>query len=182
MGVQVPPFAPRFPPTQTDSWTPVKGLRLNPPAGAVAALVGFGIFKLDSQTGPTVDGYVDGTFLRLTSCTPADFDLCLHGGRFRVTAQWESSTNGGGGHGVQFNDDSGYFWFFGPNNTELVVKTLDACEAPFNSYWVFAAGLTDVLVTLHVEDTAAGVAKEYINPSGTAFQPIQDTSAFDTCP
>lgn len=169
-------------PTPTDSWTPVASLRITPPAGSVSAFVSLGIGKLDSNTGPAVDGYVDGAFLRPTSCTLADTDLCLHGGRFRVTAAWESPTDGGAGHGIQFNDDSGYFWFFSATNTEVVVKTVSACVDPFNRYWVFAAGLTNVLVTLNVEDTAAGIANHYINPEGTKFVAIQDTQAFDTCP
>ena len=169
-------------PPPTDSWTSAASYKVVPPAGSVSAMLYFGIFKNDDPTGPNVVGYVDGTFFRQTSCTPADQDLCLNGGRFRVTAQWESTNNGGTGHGVQFNDNSGYFWFFDSNNTELVVKVLNACPAPFNHYWVFAAGLTNVLVTLNVEDTAAGVVNHYINPEGTAFLPLQDTAAFDTCP
>jgi hypothetical protein len=169
-------------PPPTDSWTSAVGYKIVPPAGSHSASLYFGIFKNDDATGPNVSGYVDGTFFRLTTCTSADQDLCLNGGRFRVTAQWESTTDGGVGHGVQFNDNSGYFWFFDSNNTELVVKVLNACEAPFNHYWVFGAGLTNVLVTLNVEDTAAGVANHYINPQGTAFEPLQDTSAFNTCP
>ena len=110
-------------PTPTDSWSLVSGFRIMPPAAAHSAAIIFAVDKpFGGNTGPTVDGYVDGTFFRLTSCTPADQDLCLNGGRFRVTAQWESATNGGVGHGVQFNDDSGYFWFFNADNTEVVVK------------------------------------------------------------
>ncbi|MCP4661741.1 MAG: hypothetical protein GY856_40585 [bacterium] len=30
-------------------------------------------------------------------------------------------------------------------------------------------------------DTATGVAATYVNPQGTAFQPIQDTATFATC-
>ncbi len=35
-------------------------------------------------------------------------------------------------------------WFFSLNDVELAVKVLDACETPFESFWGFAAGLTDV--------------------------------------
>ena len=169
-------------PPPTDSWTLAFGYKVVPPGGSASAMLSFGIFKNDSDSGPNVVGYVDGATFRLTSCTPADEVLCLNGGRFRVTAQWESTTNGGTGHGVQFNDDSGYFWFFNANNTEVVVKVLNACANPFNHYWVFGAGLTNVLVTLNVEDTVAGVANHYINPEGVAFLPLQDTAAFATCP
>src|SRR5205807_4105842 len=46
---------------------------------------------------------------------------------------------------------------------------------------VFAGGLTDVNVVLTVRDTVTGTTRTYTNPSGTAFQPIQDTDAFTTC-
>ena len=45
-----------------------------------------------------------------------------------------------------------------------------------------AGGLTDVNVVLTVTDTMTGLVRTYVNPQGTAFQPIQDTSAFATCP
>ena len=53
---------------------------------------------------------------------------------------------------------------------------------PSNSYWVFAAGLTDVEVTVEVLDTETGQLKEYDNDASTPFQPVLDTGAFDTCP
>ncbi len=31
-------------------------------------------------------------------------------------------------------------------------------------------------------DTQTGAVKTYDNPQGTAFRPIQDSSAFATCP
>ena len=63
----------------------------------------------------------------------------------------------------------------------MVVKVLDACSFD-GHYWVFAAGLTDVAVTLTVTDTDTGASKIYRNPQRTAFLPIQDTSAFSDCP
>ena len=48
--------------------------------------------------------------------------------------------------------------------------------------WVFAGGLTSVRVELRVTDTQKGQTRTYVNPQGAAFQPIQDTSAFSTCP
>lgn len=49
-------------------------------------------------------------------------------------------------------------------------------------YWVFAGGLTDVQTRITVTDTRTGNIKTYLNLQGTAFQPIQDTGAFATCP
>ncbi|HEX5715648.1 MAG TPA: hypothetical protein VF179_05775, partial [Thermoanaerobaculia bacterium] len=82
---------------------------------------------------------------------------------------------------VPLTSDTGYFWFFGSTNVEMIIKVLNGCGAN-NRYWVFAGGLTNVRVRITVTDTLRGVTKQYTNPQGTAFQPIQDTSAFATCP
>ena len=79
-------------------------------------------------------------------------------------------------------DDTGYFWFFNADNVEVVVKVLDACATAFQSFWVFAAGLTDVEVDLHITDTEADQTNTYFNDLKQRFEPIQDTSAFVTCP
>ena len=78
-------------------------------------------------------------------------------------------------------DDTGTFWFFEASSIELVVKVLDACSSSGHS-WVFAGGLTNVGVTITVTDTRTNEAKSYTNPASSAFQPIQDTAAFATCP
>jgi streptogramin lyase len=120
-------------------------------------------------------------------CVTHGSTLCLGGGRFQVRAHWEipDKNEGGEGSAVSLTPDSGYFWFFDSNNVELIVKVLNACSQPTPRYWVFAGGLTNVGVTLTVTDTAIqGIqaTQTYVNPDGTAFQPVQDTSAFSTCP
>jgi hypothetical protein len=117
-------------------------------------------------------------------CQPGATTLCLANGRFRVTAEWlDFEANEGVGNTQLPTDDSGSFWFFSPENSELVVKVLDACDlAGSNRFWVFAAGLTNVEVTLTVTDTRTGQVREYENELGEPFQPILDTSAFATCP
>ena len=82
---------------------------------------------------------------------------------------------------IRLTPDAGYFWFFDPTNIEIVTKVLGACAVNGN-YWVFAAGLTNVEVTLNVLDTSNGESEQYFNQLNTAFQPIQDTAAFATCP
>lgn len=129
----------------------------------------------------TFRAYLDDFYLR-TTCTPNAQTLCLNGARFKVTADWETASGSGHAAGLQLNDDTGAFSFFDTDNTELVVKVLNACADPFNRFWVFGAGLTNVLVTLNVEDTQNGTVRTYVNPQGTAFVPIQDTAAFATCP
>jgi hypothetical protein len=115
------------------------------------------------------------------ACATAGSALCLNNGRFRITASWQSSTASGSGTPIQLTTDTGYFWFFNSANVEMVIKVLNACTL-ISRYWVFAGGLTNVNVTVTVTDTQTGAVRTYVNPQGTAFQPIQDTGAFSTCP
>jgi hypothetical protein len=99
-----------------------------------------------------------------------------------VTAKFDAGGgNAGTASAVQLTPDTGYLWFFADSNVEAVVKVLNAC-ALNSEYWVFAGGLTNVKVTLTVLDTKTSTTRTYVNPANTAFQPIQDTSAFATCP
>lgn len=119
--------------------------------------------------------------LAFSGAAPAQA-LFLQNGRFKVEATWRLS-NGTSGDGipVQLTSDTGYFWFFAASNVEAVIKILDGCG--LNSrFWVFAGGLTNVRVDLKVTDTLRGTVRTYTNPQGLAFQPIQDTNAFATCP
>jgi hypothetical protein len=135
--------------------------------------------------GVIVDEVLELTSYELPECVPDDITHCLQNGRFRVTVDWENFTGGEGeGHAILPSNESGEFWFFGPGNTELLVKVIDACAEATPRYWVFAAGLTNVGVTLTVEDTQApgNFEHEYQNPVGTSFAPILDIDTFATCP
>jgi hypothetical protein len=115
-------------------------------------------------------------------CVPSATALCLGtAGRFRVTAQWATGDGGAGAGQVRpLTADTGSFWFFAADNLEVLVKVLDGC--PVNQrFWVFAAGLTNVAVTLTVEDTLHGGSRLYPSPLGPPFEPVQDTSALP-CP
>jgi hypothetical protein len=115
-------------------------------------------------------------------CVPDATTLCLNGGRFRVTVDWTTPLGTSGqGMAQALTADSGYYWFFQPDNIETVVKVLDGCGTN-DRYWVFAAGLTNVEVDLLVTDTASGITRPYHNPQGTSFRAILDTAAFATCP
>jgi hypothetical protein len=120
--------------------------------------------------------------VRTTTCTPDTNTLCLNSNRFQLTAQWQKTDGtSGSGSAVPLTAESGYFWFFDPANIELVTKALNGC-AVNNNYWVFGAGLTNVQVYLKVLDTSNGASETYFSPLNTAFVPIQDTTAFATCP
>jgi lysyl endopeptidase len=135
-----------------------------------------------SASYPLLKQFIDsGSPVQPSVCTPSSTTMCLSSNRFAVSATWRTHDSNGAGTAVRLTDDTGYFWFFGSSNVEAVVKVLNACS--FSSkFWVFAGGLTNVNVVLTVIDTKTGTTKTYTNPIDTAFQPIQDTSAFATCP
>ncbi len=115
-------------------------------------------------------------------------------GRFRVDADWIDFVNGQprearveriGKVPETLSDPAGAFvnLSFPPTNLELVVKVLDGCDvAGSRNFWVFAAGTTDVELTLTVTDTETGATKQYFNPLGQAFADVGDTTAFGGCP
>jgi pimeloyl-ACP methyl ester carboxylesterase len=115
-------------------------------------------------------------------CVPGDTNLCLNRGRFKVEVSWDVNGSSGPGRVVPgASADSGLFWFFGPDNWELLVKVLDGC--PYDGhYWVYAAATTDVHYVLTVTDTATGRVKHYENPAGKPSAATTDSGAFPTCP
>ena len=122
------------------------------------------------------------TFVPSGPCVAGVGALCLNDGRFQVTLAFlDFEGTLGTGVAQALTDDTGYFTFFDAANVEVVLKVLDAC-ALAQSYWVFAGGLTSVQVTITVSDTSDGATRTYLNELGEAFLPVQDTSAFSTCP
>src|SRR5437588_2007892 len=62
-----------------------------------------------------------------TGCTDNNTTACLGNGRFRVRTTYDTGSQSGNGGAVKLSTDTGYFWFFGNSNVEMVVKILDAC-------------------------------------------------------
>ncbi len=148
------------------------------PPGGLATLSPAGVLSLSFIPNAEVGGS-SGTAL---ACEALAGDVCLGLGRFRVRAAWRTAQGQTGmSHGVRYSDDTGQMWFFSASNLEAIVKVLNGC-ALNQRYWLFAGGLTNVNVTLTAFDTVGGATKTYTNPQGHAFQPIQDTGAFATCP
>lgn len=117
-------------------------------------------------------------------CVPDAATLCLNGGRFQVQAQWtDFQANTGSGDVVcgTSSDSSGLFWFFSPDNWEVLLKVLDGCGVNGN-YWVFGAASTNVAYTITVTDTRTGAVRSYTNPLGSSSPAITDTAAFPACP
>ena len=130
----------------------------------------------------TVPVAVGDTRIVTGTCIPDDQTLCAFD-RFKVTVDWRNDAGTGTGRvpddGRFF--DGGRFWFFAPDNFELLVQVLDQCPVD-NRFWTFFAATTSVEFTVAVTDTAAGVTREYFKPQGATAPAVTDTQAFATCP
>ena len=112
------------------------------------------------------------------TCDASPTALCLQFGRFSARVDWKQSPLGPSlqAQAVPVTNDSGYFWFFGPENVELMVKVLDGTGIN-GDFWVFYGALSNVAYTLTVTDTLTGATRVYDNPQGTLAS-VADTRAF----
>jgi ELWxxDGT repeat protein len=110
-------------------------------------------------------------------CLPSATALCLSGGRYKVETFWRDfQGNSGAGMAAPLTGDTGTFWFFSPDNLEVIVKVLDG-RALNGHFWVFYGALSNVEYALTVTDTATGLARRYFNPLGQLAS-VGDTTAF----
>ena len=113
-------------------------------------------------------------------CVPGGTTLCLLTGKVRVEVDWKNQHAGGAlgsGHAAPIGARSGSFWFFAPDNVELLVKALDG--GPINGhYWFFYGALSDVEYWVRVTQTATGEVAVYHNPPGEICG-AGDTGALD---
>jgi hypothetical protein len=118
------------------------------------------------------------------SCSPTPGFLCL-GGRFLVKARYrvgvQSNPENDATPVACSNPGSGLFWFFVPDNWEVMVKTIDGC-ALNSRFWVFSAATTNVYYRMEVYDVRSGVNRIYFNYTGPPAPAVTDVNAFATCP
>lgn len=97
--------------------------------------------------------------------------------RFRIDATF---TDFAGRSGVakifHTTSETGQFWFFSPENIELLIKVIDG-RAVNGSFWLFHGSASNVQYTVTVTDTEADVRKVYTNPLGR-FGSDGDIEAF----
>ena len=171
--------------TVTDTQTGAVKRYVNP-AGTLASVAdtsafptggGFAGAAAAARTKKSSPARITSKAVPPASCVATSSRLCLQGGRFAVEAEWQDfAGNQGVGTAVRLTGDTGYFWFFGESNVEVVLKVLDG--RPVNGkFWVFYGALSSVQYTLTVTDTETGLQKQYFNPSGRLAS-IADTSAF----
>ena len=67
--------------------------------------------------------------------------------------------------------DSAVFHFFGPDNLEVFAKVLNGCAID-GTVWVYASGLTDLPIVLHVwPEGGNGQSEPFQIPDGTVLRP-----------
>ena len=113
------------------------------------------------------------------SCQTDSATRCLQDSRYEVKVEWWTKA-GESGTGTVVHagtNDSGLFYFFNPDNWEILVKVLDGC-AVNGHIWVFGASTTDLGYRIAVTDTVNGTVKHYGNEPGMPAPAITDTQAF----
>jgi hypothetical protein len=161
----------------TDSWTGDQRHYFNPIGRAMVPI-------LDTHAFDGCDAVPPGPAGSQPVFTPEVANsMSLVDGRFRVSGTYtDFEGHSAPAHAVSFSDDSGFLWFFEPENVEVTIKVLDACDSPpFDSFWVYAAGSTNVGVELTVEDTWTGVVYPLSNGVGEPMGPVLNSQAFLTC-
>ena len=115
-------------------------------------------------------------------CVANAVRACLEGGRFGVEVGWADFL-GRTGHGRRVGagtDDSSLWWFFGDSNWELLLKVIDGC-ATNDHHWLFAAGTTNLGLTLEVTDYATGEQVVVTSEVGRAMPTVTEIEAFGGC-
>jgi len=117
------------------------------------------------------------------SCVVDRHTVCLHDSRYRVQVTWLAGNGrtGAARAAGSATEDAGLFWFFDPDNWEVLIKVLDGCRLN-DHVWVYGASTTDLGYIIRVTDTATGLEKTYRNEPGVPAPAITDATAFpDGC-
>lgn len=110
--------------------------------------------------------------------------LCLGGGRFEATVQWQPSTSrvDRSSKRVAVSDapDTGLFAVSPEEDPQILLHVLDRCSVN-GHYWVDFAAVTDLEFTIQVRDTQTGRTRIYHHPAGATAAPVRDVEAFASC-
>jgi hypothetical protein len=105
-------------------------------------------------------------------------------GRFRPAVLYTlPGVDGFTGTGIAttLTPDTKAYSFFSTDNYEVLIKVLDACES-YGRVWFFAAGLTDLPVTIQLHDQATFRNYYFESLGGQPFQPIFDLQTLPCVP
>lgn len=103
--------------------------------------------------------------------------LRLQEDRFELQVHWQTPDGAAGTAGTRkLASDTGAFWFFDPENLEVLAKVLDG-RAVNGRFWLFFTGLSDVKYDLVVTDTTTGESRTFSNAQGN-FGGLVDIELF----
>lgn len=113
-------------------------------------------YRIEARIGENPPGAILHAVATLEVALP-DIFLPLHDGSFVASVGWYGRHGGGAsvGYAKALTSESGWFWFFSPENVEITLKVLDG--TPVNGHWwVFLASMTDVEYTVTIQDNRTG--------------------------
>ncbi|HKD19445.1 MAG TPA: alkaline phosphatase family protein [Thermoanaerobaculia bacterium] len=96
--------------------------------------------------------------------------------RFTASVTWTANGQSGSGNLVVLSSETKGFWFFSPDNLDMVFKVVDG-RAINGKFWVFLGSMTAEQFSLTITDTVTGATKTYTNDAGQTSS-VADTSAF----
>ena len=102
---------------------------------------------------------------------------------FEVKVNWRTASGqtGQGQLAQPPSADSALYYFFSPENWELMVKVLDGC-ALNGHYWVFTAASTDVAYEVRIDRRNSDQELRIENPLGVAAPAVTNIEAFPCDP
>lgn len=129
------------------------------------------------EVAPPLDLVTERRVQPRGGCLPNPRRLCLLGGRFALTARYETAPGQlAPATVIDGTDGTGLFWFRRADNVELGVKLVDG-RGINDHFWIFAATLTDQGFEITVTDTTTGQERTYRGRRGN-FASFSDTAAF----
>ncbi len=106
---------------------------------------------------------------KYTDCVPSSPQIAfVHGYTVSMCIEYEKDGETVQADAVDYglgSRESGLLYFFDRDNSEVLIKVLDAC-AVNGHRWVFAAPVTTLAFNLRVDETATGEYWEHKNPRG----------------
>jgi hypothetical protein len=110
-----------------------------------------------------------------STCIPSATLACVQNNRWGI----QILVNGAPAYVATSNNESAVFWFYSPDDWEVVAKVINGCS--YNNYWwFFGAGATATPFSFSFFDYARGRGTGY----SSGYCPLEDTGqiAHFSCP
>ncbi|RPH56563.1 hypothetical protein EHM82_03095 [bacterium] len=116
-----------------------------------------GSYRIEARIGEPSSGTDVLHAVTSIEVEPRSETLSLHDGSFVASIGWRTPGALGfeAGFAKALTSESGWFWFFSPDNLEVTLKVLDG--RPVNDHWwIFVASMTNVEFKVVVHDNRTG--------------------------